>query len=44
MIISNVPDYGMCPCGGKYDNRLVEVRLTVADQVVVLPDVPQGLW
>ncbi|MBL8918547.1 MAG: YgiT-type zinc finger protein [Myxococcaceae bacterium] len=35
-------DYGRCPCGGAYDNRSVEVRLTVNGKVVVLTDVPQG--
>jgi YgiT-type zinc finger domain-containing protein len=35
-------DYGRCPCGGVYDNRHVEVRLTVKGKVVVLTDVPQG--
>jgi YgiT-type zinc finger domain-containing protein len=35
-------DYGRCPCGGRYDNRAVEVRLTVGGKVVVLTDVPQG--
>ncbi len=35
-------DYGRCPCSGVYDNRAVEVRLTVEGKVVVLTDVPQG--
>jgi YgiT-type zinc finger domain-containing protein len=35
-------DYGRCPCSGVYDNRFVEVRLTVDGKVVVLTDVPQG--
>jgi len=35
-------EYGRCPCGGTYDNRSVEVRLTVGGKVVVLTDVPQG--
>lgn len=35
-------DYGRCPCSGIYDNRFVEVRLTVNAKVVVLTDVPQG--
>lgn len=35
-------DYGRCPCGGRYDNRFVEVRLTVNAKVVVLTQVPQG--
>jgi YgiT-type zinc finger domain-containing protein len=35
-------DYGRCPCGGKYDNRFVEVRLNVGGKTVVLTEVPQG--
>lgn len=35
-------DYGRCPCGGRYENRYVEVRLTVNGKVVVLTQVPQG--
>jgi YgiT-type zinc finger domain-containing protein len=35
-------DYGRCPCTGVYQNRQVEVRLTVNAKVVVLTDVPQG--
>jgi YgiT-type zinc finger domain-containing protein len=35
-------DYGRCPCSGVYDNRAVEVRLTVEGKVVVLTAVPQG--
>ena len=35
-------DYGRCPCGGLYDNRAVEVRLTVNGKIIVLTDVPQG--
>ena len=35
-------DYGRCPCSGAYDNRFVEVRMTVASKVVVLTAVPQG--
>ena len=37
-----VADYGRCPCGGTYDRRHVEVRLTVDGEAVILPDVPQG--
>lgn len=36
------PDYGKCPCGGTYENRQVEVRMTVAGKAVVLSNVPQG--
>jgi YgiT-type zinc finger domain-containing protein len=35
-------DYGQCPCGGFYEPAGVQVQLTLADDVVVLPDVPQG--
>jgi YgiT-type zinc finger domain-containing protein len=35
-------DYGRCPCTGTYENRAVEVRLTVQGKVVVLTAVPQG--
>jgi YgiT-type zinc finger domain-containing protein len=35
-------EYGPCPCGGTYEARLVEVRLTVGDEAVVLPNLPQG--
>lgn len=35
-------DYGRCPCSGVYDNRSVEVRLTVNGRIVVLTEVPQG--
>lgn len=36
------PEYGRCLCSGKYENRSVEVRMTVAGKVVVLTKVPQG--
>ncbi|MBX5482286.1 MAG: hypothetical protein IRZ16_10685 [Myxococcaceae bacterium] len=35
-------EYGRCPCTGRYENRFVEVRLTVNGRVVVLTSVPQG--
>jgi YgiT-type zinc finger domain-containing protein len=35
-------DYGRCPCSGMYENRTVEVRMTVAGRVILLTDVPQG--
>ena len=34
--------YGRCPCGGQYENRAVEVRMTVGDKAIVLTNVPQG--
>jgi YgiT-type zinc finger domain-containing protein len=35
-------EWGVCPCGGRYENRLVEVNMTVEGQKVTLTDVPQG--
>jgi hypothetical protein len=34
--------FGRCPCSGVYDQRFVEVRLTVDQEVIVLTDVSQG--
>ena len=34
--------YGKCPCSGRYENRSVEVRMTVDEKLVVLTGVPQG--
>ena len=42
MLASMALEYGTCPCGGKYENRFVEVRMTVGDKQIVLNDVPQG--
>lgn len=36
-------EFGMCPCSGRYEQRSVEVRMTVGGNVVVLKDVPQGV-
>ncbi len=35
-------EYGRCPCGGGYEKRQVEVRMTVGGEVRTLTDVPQG--
>jgi hypothetical protein len=35
-------DYGKYPCTGTYENRTVEVRMTVRGEPVVLGNVPQG--
>ena len=37
-----IVNYGYCPCGGKYENRMVEVRMTVGEKPILLPIVPQG--
>jgi YgiT-type zinc finger domain-containing protein len=42
MVAYGTPDYGRCPCSGSYENRFVEVRMTVQGKVVVLTNVPQG--
>lgn len=34
--------YGRCPCSGTYEERSVEVRMTIAGTSVVLSDLPQG--
>jgi hypothetical protein len=34
--------WGACPCGGMYETRIVEVRMTVGDDVALLEDVQQG--
>jgi len=36
-------EFGTCPCGGRYEQRAVEVRLTAAGRNVLLTDVPQGV-
>jgi YgiT-type zinc finger domain-containing protein len=35
-------EYGKCPCGGEYESRVVEVRMTVQGEYIVLTNVPQG--
>lgn len=35
-------EWGQCPCGGRYENRFVEVNMTVDGRKVTLSDVPQG--
>ena len=42
MSAPRTPEYGRCPCGGTYEPRTVEVRMTVDGTPVVLTDVPQG--
>ena len=37
------PDFEKCPCGGRFDTRLVEVRMTSRDGPVTLNDIPQGV-
>jgi hypothetical protein len=35
-------DFGRCPCGGVYEERSVEIRMTAADGPRVFEAVPQG--
>jgi hypothetical protein len=35
-------EFGRCPCSGIYENRRVEVRMTVHGKPVVFSDVSQG--
>jgi hypothetical protein len=35
-------EYGKCPCGGKYESRVVEVRMMAHGEKIVLTDAPQG--
>ena len=35
-------DWGACPCGGRYEQRVVEIKMTVNGQAVLLKDVLQG--
>jgi hypothetical protein len=42
MVLPQDSDFGQCPCGGDYELRPVEVRMTVDGQAIRLVDVPQG--
>jgi hypothetical protein len=41
-MLTPASEFGRCPCGGVYEPRTVEVRLTALEEPVVLSDVPQG--
>jgi YgiT-type zinc finger domain-containing protein len=42
MALPPASDYGQCPCGGTYERKLVEVRMTVNGQAILVEDVAQG--
>jgi YgiT-type zinc finger domain-containing protein len=42
MALPPTSDFGRCACGGVYERRTVEVRMTVGGETIVIPDVPQG--
>ncbi len=35
-------EFGTCPCGGRYETRFVEVRMTARNPPVVLTGIVQG--
>jgi hypothetical protein len=35
-------DFGACPCGGQYDDREVDVQMTVSGEEITLEAVRQG--
>lgn len=35
-------EFGTCPCGGRYEPRVVEVRMTAKNPPVVLSGIAQG--
>jgi YgiT-type zinc finger domain-containing protein len=35
-------NWGTCPCSGRYEQRVVEIKMTVNGEAVVLKDVFQG--
>jgi YgiT-type zinc finger domain-containing protein len=35
-------EFGPCPCGGHFEPRTVEVKMTVHGETIVIQDVPQG--
>jgi YgiT-type zinc finger domain-containing protein len=43
MPVEQKPNFGSCPCTGVYDHKLVEVKLSVDGETILLTDVPQGL-
>ena len=43
MVQSAGSNWGRCPCRGQYEDRRVEVNMTVEGRRVTLKDVPQGV-
>jgi len=43
MANSQATEWGPCPCGGHFENRLVDVHMTVQGQRLTLSDIPQGV-
>ena len=39
---SSSPEFGVCPCGGKYAATFVKVSFAAAARIPQLEDVPQG--
>jgi hypothetical protein len=41
-VISAPLHFGQCPCGGKYDSKVVEIRMTTTHPPTILSNVFQG--
>lgn len=37
-----IKNFEKCPCGGSYQDQLIEVRMQVSGVSVLLKDIPQG--
>ena len=42
MLVSQALQYGTCPCGGEYENRYVEINMTVEGGAIKFRDESQG--
>jgi hypothetical protein len=40
--MNTTPDFGTCPCGGRFEARFVPIRMPSRDGTIVLDDVAQG--
>ncbi len=40
--MTTTPDFGNCPCGGRFATKFVEVRIAARNGTVTLRDIPQG--
>jgi hypothetical protein len=40
--MTTVPDFGRCPCGGRFETKVVDISIAAPTGPVRLSDVPQG--
>ena len=40
--MSAAPEFGNCPCGGRFETKFVDVKMTARDGPVTLNGIPQG--